>query len=186
MQIYQLQVRNTEGEECKLPIRLKNEHAYSDAAINEVQFDFGSGFSLHFDTSIHSQGATIHKGKPFVYHWAPALDTAPLIAAGMDDSAVMDLLNRNTLDFIVLKASDPYGHNITCKVPDAPLGSIEIPGELMGRLERSAGFRLTRYKFLRQSISETSELIWLATIGEYVDRTDIGAVSGGLIVKLTE
>lgn len=186
LRTFRLQVRNTEGESCRIQMRLKDNQAYSEVIINESDLTFSSGFSLHYSLEEHALKASVKKGEGFTYHWTPALDTAPLIAAGMDDAAVLQMLEQNLADFLVLRVSDPYGHQITCKVSDSAVGSVSIPGELMGLMERSAGFNLTRYRLLKGNVSPTAQIIWLMTIGEYTDRTDIGGVSGSLTIDIKE
>lgn len=182
-----LQVRNVNGaDRCTMSYKLGGDKKERELEINEADVKFSSLFSLHYDINKHPPKSTSSKSADFTYNWTPALDTAPLIAAGMSDSDVIALLEKHLGDFVILRASDSYGRALTCKARDAVTGAITIPASLMGRFDGSTSFSITRYQYVRKPLSSNAEVLLLIAVAEYEDRTDTGAISGGLTVNIID
>lgn len=123
---------------------------------------------------------SLSKDQDFEFKFQPALDTAPLISAGVTDDSITEYLASYLGDFLVLYAEDSYGHKAFCKAPDVAAGSIRVPSETLRLFNGTTGFRVIRYKISRTKLGAADMKI-LMKVGMYRDGTDAWGPQGGVV-----
>lgn len=183
---YNFQVVNIDnGGDCEQSVLHRVSSSASATSVTDKvylgagQLPFTGLFSIA--PSLETLNITsISKNQNFDFKFQPALDTAPLIAAGITDDTIREYLTPFLGDFVVLYIEDSYGHKAFCKAQDAVTGAITVPANILSLFNGTTGMRAIRYK-VNQTNLGSAEFKVLMKVGMYRDGTDAWGSEGGVV-----